>query len=124
MSAIPSTCPSCQHQMVITQLTCTNCNTNIAGYYPVSPFAHLSEENLRFLENFIRYRGNVKEMERELGQSYWTIRTRLDKLITEMGLSAQPQDLEAQRKLILEQLSSGEIGVEEATQKLTNLGKK
>jgi hypothetical protein len=110
--------------VVITQLTCTNCNTNIAGYYPISPFSHLSEENLRFLENFIRYRGNVKEMERELGQSYWTIRTRLDKLIGEMGLDTQPEDLEIQRKLILEQLGNGEIGVEEATQKLSNLGKK
>ncbi|MFN2146028.1 MAG: DUF2089 domain-containing protein [Anaerolineales bacterium] len=124
MSTIPSTCPSCQSQMVITQLTCSNCSTNIAGYYPISPFAHLSEENLRFLENFIRYRGNVKEMERELGQSYWTIRTRLDKLIEEMGLATQPEDLEAQRKLILEQLGNGEISVEEATQKLSNLGKK
>ena len=124
MSTIPSTCPSCQSQMVITQLTCTNCNTNIAGYYPISPFAHLSEENLRFLENFIRYRGNVKEMERELGQSYWTIRTQLDKLIGEMGLATQPEDLETQRKLILEQLGNGEISVEEATQKLSNLGKK
>jgi hypothetical protein len=109
--------------MVITQLTCTNCNTNVAGYYPISPFAHLSEENLRFLENFIRYRGNVKEMERETGQSYWTIRTRLDKLIGEMGLAMEPEDLEAQRTLILEQLSNGEISVEEATQKLSNLGK-
>jgi hypothetical protein len=123
MSTIPSACPSCQNQMVITQMTCTNCNTNIAGYYPISPFAHLSEENLRFLENFIRYRGNVKEMERELGQSYWTIRTRLDKLINEMGLADQPEDLEAQRKLILTQLGNGEISVEEATQKLSSLGK-
>jgi hypothetical protein len=124
MSTIPAHCPSCDNQMVITQLSCTHCNTAIAGYYPLSPFAHLTEENLEFLENFIRYRGNVKEMERELGQSYWTIRTRLDKLITEMGLSATPEDLEAQRKLILEQLASGELEVDEATRRLSELGKK
>ena len=124
MSAIPAKCPSCDHQMVITQLSCTNCNTAIAGYYPLSPFAHLTEENLKFLENFIRYRGNVKEMERELGQSYWTIRSRLDKLIVEMGLSDTPEDLEQQRKRILEQLSSGELTVDEATQRLSELGKK
>jgi len=122
MSNIPSKCPSCQQPMVITQLSCTNCNTAIAGYYPLSPFAHLSEENLKFLENFIRYRGNVKEMEREIGQSYWTIRSKLDKLIDEMGLGAQPQDLGEQRKLILRQLSDGEISVEEATKRLSELG--
>lgn len=122
MSNIPSKCPSCQHPMVITQLSCTNCNTAIAGYYPLSPFAHLSEENLKFLENFIRYRGNIKEMEREIDQSYWTIRSKLDKLIDEMGLGAQPQDLGEQRKLILRQLSDGEISVEEATKRLSELG--
>lgn len=123
MSNIPSQCPSCQQPMVITQLSCTNCNTAIAGYYPLSPFAHLSEENLKFLENFIRYRGNVKEMEREIGQSYWTIRSKLDKLIEEMGLGAQPQDLGEQRKILLQQLSEGEISVEEATKRLSELGK-
>ena len=124
MSNIPSTCPSCQQPMVITQLSCTNCNTAIAGYYPLSPFAHLTEENLKFLENFIRYRGNVKEMERELGQSYWTIRSQLDKVIIEMGLGASPQSLADQRKAILKQLSDGEIDVEEATRRLSELGKK
>ena len=122
-NSIPSNCPSCQSPMVITQLSCTNCDTAIAGYYPLSPFAHLSEEDLIFLENFIRYRGNVKEMERELGQSYWTIRTRLDKLINEMGLSSSPQSITDQRKQILEQLSRGEISVDEATKKIANLGK-
>ncbi len=124
MSNIPSTCPSCQQQMVITQLSCTHCDTAIAGYYPLSPFAHLSQKDLEFLENFIRYRGNVKEMERELGQSYWTIRGRLDKLITEMGLGAPPEDLGAQRKQILLQLSDGVISADEAAQKLAGLGKK
>ncbi len=124
MSNIPSTCPSCQQPMVITQLSCTNCNTAIAGYYPLSPFAHLTEENLKFLENFIRYRGNVKEMERELGQSYWTIRSQLDKVINEMGLGTSPQSLSDQRKAILKQLSDGEIDVEEATRRLSELGKK
>ncbi|MGD2026638.1 MAG: DUF2089 domain-containing protein [Anaerolineales bacterium] len=123
MSNIPSKCPSCQEQMVITQLSCTNCNTAIAGYYPLSPFAHLSEEDLKFLENFIRYRGNIKEMEREIGQSYWTIRGKLDKLIGEMGLSPSTEDIGAQRKLILEQLGNGEISVEEATKRLSELGK-
>ena len=124
MSNIPSKCPSCQQQMVITQLSCTHCNTAIAGYYPLSPFAHLSDEDLYFLENFIRYRGNVKEMERELSQSYWTIRNKLDKLIAEMGLSVPPPDLGEKRKQILQQLSAGEISVEEATQKIAELGKK
>lgn len=124
MSSIPAKCPSCQHHMVITQLTCSKCQTAVAGYYPLSPFASLSEENLTFLQNFVRYRGNIKEMERELGTSYWTIRTRLDKLITEMGLTDSPPDLAEERKHILARLSNGEISVDEATRLLSELGKK
>lgn len=122
--SIPSNCPSCQHPMVITQLSCTNCDTAVSGYYPLSPFASLSEEDLTFLENFIRYRGNVKEMERELEQSYWTIRTRLDKLIQEMGLGTPAESIADQRKKILEQLSNGEISADEAAKQIANLGKK
>jgi hypothetical protein len=111
--------------MVITQLGCTHCDTAIAGYYPLSPFASLSEESLKFLENFIRNRGNVKEMERELGQSYWTIRSRLDKVIAEMGLTAPPNEtsLSEQRMHILQQLKAGEIDVDQATSRLAELGK-
>ena len=125
MTNIPSKCPSCQQKMVITQLGCTHCETTIAGYYPLSPFSSLSDESLKFLENFIRNRGNVKEMERELGTSYWTIRTQLDKVITEMGLTAPPNEasLSKERKQILEQLNDGEIDVDEATRQLSELGK-
>ena len=125
MTKIPSRCPSCQQKMVITQLGCTHCDTAIAGYYPLSPFSSLSDESLKFLENSIRSRGNVKEMERELGTSYWTIRTQLDKVIAEMGLTAPPNEasLSEERKQILQQLNDGEIDVDEATRQLSELGK-
>jgi hypothetical protein len=111
--------------MVITQLGCTSCDTAIAGYYPLSPFALLSDESLKFLENFIRNRGNVKEMERELGTSYWTIRGQLDKVIAEMGFTTPSSEasLSDQRMQILQQLKAGEIDVDEATNRLSELGK-
>ena len=125
MTNLPSRCPSCDHEMIITQLSCTNCDTAVVGHYPLSAFARLSDESLTFLENFIRNRGNVKEMEREMGQSYWTIRNRLDKVIAEMGFDVQPEEdaLAERRKEILAQLSAGEIEVEEATKQLSELGK-
>jgi len=110
--------------MVITQLGCLHCDTSIVGSYPLSPFSLLSPESLKFLENFIRSRGNVKEMERETGQSYWTIRTQLDKVIAEMGFDVPPDEesLSMKRKEILMQLSEGEIDANEATKQLAELG--
>lgn len=125
MTSMPPHCPSCQHEMVVTELTCTNCDTAITGYYPLSVFSQLSDDSLQFLENFVRNRGNVKEMERETGESYWVIRNQLDKVIAEMGFeeTENPADLPSQRKAILDQVSAGEISADEAARLLSELGK-
>lgn len=123
MPLIPQSCPSCSSPLVVTQLNCTVCGTGVVGKFELSPFFRLSPESLRFLEVFVRNRGNVKEMERETGDSYWAIRRRLDEVITEMGMEAPPRedDLSTRRQEILARLSRGEINVQEATQLISGL---
>ena len=123
MPLIPQSCPSCSSPLVVTQLTCTSCGTGVVGKFELSPFFRLSPERLKFLESFVRNRGNVKEMERETGESYWTIRRELDEVITEMGMEApEPvDDLSTRRQEILARLSRGEINVQEATLLLSKL---
>ena len=123
MPLIPQSCPSCSSPLVVTQLTCTACGTGVVGKFELSPFFRLSPERLKFLESFVRNRGNVKEMERETGESYWTIRRELDEVITEMGMEApEPvDDLSTRRQEILARLSRGEINVQEATLLLSQL---
>ncbi|HEX7621391.1 MAG TPA: DUF2089 domain-containing protein [Anaerolineales bacterium] len=124
MSVIPRKCPSCSAPLVVTQLSCTKCETNVVGLYEINPFLRLSNESLQFLEAFIRNRGNVKEMERETGESYWVIRRRLDEVITELGYEVEPveNELSSHRQEILGRLSKGEIDVKEATRQLNQLG--
>lgn len=124
MTQMPHHCPSCNHDMVVTQLSCTHCDTAVVGQYPISAFSQLSEKSLNFLENFIRSRGNVKEMERETGQSYWAIRNRLDKVIAEMGFDtpSDEESISTRRKDILSQLNDGKIDVAEATRLLKEFG--
>jgi len=93
MPLIPQSCPSCSSPLIVTQLTCTSCGTGVVGKFELSPFHRLSPESLKFLEVFVRNRGNVKEMERETGESYWAIRRQLDEVITEMGMEVpEPVD--------------------------------
>jgi len=107
---------------MVTQLTCTSCGTGVVGKFELSPFHRLAPESLKFLEVFVRNRGNVKEMERETGESYWAIRRQLDEVITEMGMEPpQESDLSTRRQEILAQLSRGEINVQEATKLLSQL---
>ncbi len=124
MSVIPRKCPSCSSPLVVTQLSCTRCETNVVGLYEINPFLRLSNQSLQFLETFIRNRGNVKEMERETGESYWVIRRRLDEVIAELGYEVEPveQEIAVRRQEILSRLSQGEIDVKEATRLLTLLG--
>jgi len=123
MSLIPRKCPSCSAPLVVTQLSCTRCETNVVGLYEINPFLRLTNENLQFLETFIRNRGNVKEMERESGESYWVIRRRLDEVITELGYEVEPveDEIATRRQEILGRLSKGDIDVKEATRLLTLL---
>ena len=122
MATIPQKCPSCSAPLVVTQLTCSACGTGVVGRFELSPFFRLTAESLQFLEIFIHNRGNVKEMERETGESYWAIRRRLDEVIVEMGFAAQPEVTPTNpRQEILERLSRGEIEVQEATRLLAQL---
>ena len=123
MPLIPQSCPSCSSALAVTQLTCTVCGTGVVGKFELSPFSRLGPESLQFLEVFVRNRGNVKEMERETGDSYWAIRRQLDEVIAEMGFeeSAQDDDISTRRQDILAQLSRGEINVQEATKLLAQI---
>lgn len=122
MPLIPQSCPSCSSPLVVTQLNCTACGTGVVGKFELSPFFRLSPESLNFLEVFVRNRGNVKEVERETGESYWAIRRQLDEVITEMGMEAsQEDDMSTRRQEILARLSRGEINVQEATKLLSQI---
>lgn len=123
MPLIPQSCPSCSSPLVVTQLNCTACGTGVVGKFELSPFFRLSPDSLHFLEVFVRNRGNVKEVERETGESYWAIRRQLDEVITEMGFEEAPKedDLSTQRQEILARLSRGEINVQEATKLLSQI---
>ncbi len=124
MRALPHQCPSCSAPLTVSELSCTECDTVVRGKYSLSPLCRLSPESLGFLETFILNRGNVKEMERNTGQSYWVIRRKLDDVIAEMDLAPEEEDhhLHDERQEILQRLRAGGITVSEAAARLRELG--
>lgn len=124
MSEIPLKCPSCGSSLAITQLGCTACSTVVTGFYPLNPFLKLPAETLEFLAEFIRNRGNIKEMARESGESYWAIRSRLDKVVTEFSQEEQTEEFfSLKRKEILMKLKRAEISPSDAATMLKELAK-
>ena len=122
MPKIPEQCPSCEADMIITQLTCVQCGTQVSGRYEPNLFSRLSPTDLNFVVMFVQAKGNVKEMERELGISYWTIRRKLDEIVEQLGLLRAASDPQSERRIaILERLRAGEIDVDQAAELLEQI---
>lgn len=123
---ILSQCPNCGGKLEATRLECTSCETVILARYQPGALAELSPESLEFVEYFVRRRGNLKEMERELGESYWTLRNRLSDVIKEMGFDEgeaplPAEEVAARRREILDQLEAGELDAQAAAAALASL---
>src|SRR5689334_6404981 len=88
-----STCPVCSNELSVTRLHCDSCGTTLEGEFSVGRFGRLTREQLVLLESFLRSRGNLRDMERELGISYPTVRSRVEALIRALGFG--PRDGEA-----------------------------
>ena len=109
-------CPICEQKLQVTQLSCHGCKTQINGQYQLNKFSYLPKELLQFAEVFLKNRGNIKEVERELGISYPTVRRMLNQTI--QGLGYQTMDEQVNKQEVLARLEKGELSVEEATELL------
>ena len=125
-----STCPVCSGELAVTRLRCRSCGTTLEGDFSVGRFARLDRDQHALLESFLRSRGNLREMERELGISYPTVRSRVEALVRSLGFGPRSDDDEAangepaqSREEILERLARREISAEEAAQAIRALGR-
>ena len=124
MNVLPNQCPICGGEVVVTRFQCDRCDVTIEGRFTVGKFARLSDEQVQFVETFVRCEGKINKVEEELGLSYPTVRNRLNEVIRALGYEVpEEQGLAAeQRKIILEKLAAGEITSEEAIKLLRGKG--
>ncbi len=124
----PGKCPVCGEKLSIIKLSCPKCTTAIEGDFQPCEFCRLPEEDLEFAKVFIRCRGNIKDVEKELGISYPTVRGKLDSVIKGLGYEVSSKEMTkvnedkiAARNAILDQLSKGEVSPQEATERIKKL---
>ena len=129
-----STCPVCAGELAVTRLRCGSCGTTLEGEFSVGRFARLSREQTLLLESFLRSRGNLRDIERELGISYPTVRARVEALVRALGFGPRSDDESAvaaeegsdaaiTRETILERLARREISAEDAALAIRALGR-
>lgn len=108
MNPLPSNCPVCGGELVVTRLHCPSCETSLDGSFAFKtsslqeafspeqlrsllPFSRLSQEQLYFILTFVRCEGRFNRMEEELHLSYPTLRSRLDEIILALGYKPAPE---------------------------------
>lgn len=122
----PGCCPVCNNELKISKLTCNFCHTKLEGEFSACKFCRLPAEQLEFLEVFIKCRGNIKDVEKELGISYPTVKNRLEGVIQALGYTlekAESDNMNERRQEILAALEEGKITALEAAQLLRKIGK-
>lgn len=80
-------CPVCDTDLTVTRLHCSNCETEVSGEFDPCDFCRLDQDQEKLVAAFLKTRGNIREVERELGISYPTVRARLDDVLKVLGLT-------------------------------------
>lgn len=125
MKTLPGKCPICGENLTVTRIHCRNCDTTIEGQFSLGMLELLSREQLLFVETFIRCEGKLNRMEKEMGLSYPTLRSRLTELIQALGYDVGQEEWppaagisDEARRHILEELAAGRLSTEQAVKSL------
>jgi hypothetical protein len=115
MDISKSTCANCDQPMQISKLRCGTCGLVMEGDFEVPALAQLPPEDQVFVIAFVRHHGSIKKMERLFGISYPTVKNRLNAIgaAFDRSFTAPSPNL-----LVLEQLESGEITVDQALERM------
>ncbi|MEO0092657.1 MAG: DUF2089 family protein [candidate division WOR-3 bacterium] len=105
-------CIKCGSKMYIAEYKCPNCATTISGNFGYPNLLELSDDMFNFMLIFLKNRGNFRNIEKELGITYPTIRNRLDNLLKLLGLETKSKRMMIND--ILDKLESGKITAKEA----------
>jgi hypothetical protein len=121
MPALPTSCPSCQGDLSVSRLVCAACQTQLEGAFALPRLLTLAPDDLDFVVRFVRTSGSLKAMAKAYGQSYPTIRNRLNAIIEQLGGIDGGATREDERHRILDALAKGSLSVGAAERRLKAL---
>jgi hypothetical protein len=116
-------CPVCSSTLKATRLSCNTCGTIIENDFSLSKFEQLNQDQLAFVEVFLKNRGSIKDVEKEMGISYPTVKAKLNDVIKAFGYNVEEEKINSSRSII-DELERGEITPDEALRKINENKKK
>ncbi len=129
MRKILERCPSCGGKLVVTEVQCQQCHTQVRSQYLPCAFCALTADQLVFVKLFVEKRGNLRDMEKSLGISYPTVRGKLEEIagrlaggpipVEEMPQPPEGTGDEAEaRRAVLRLIAEGKLSVKEGLNRL------
>jgi hypothetical protein len=116
MDISKAVCPDCNTALTLTRMVCPSCKMALDGTFEISPLGKLAPDDQAFVIAFVRHHGSLKKMESVFGISYPTVKNRLNTIAANLDKNfEQPSP----NLYVLEQLSRGELTVEEALERLS-----
>lgn len=109
-------CPDCKQPLNVTRLACPACKLTLDGDFEVSALGKLNQDDQAFVMAFVRHHGSLKKMGSIFGISYPTVKNRLNAIAAALDKNFESP---SPNLYVLEQLSRGELSVEEALEKLS-----
>ena len=112
MGKLTGNCTYCGGELHIEKLRCKGCSIAVEGEIQLPRLARLEPEDRDFIELFVRLSGSLKDMSKQLGISYPTMRNRLNRIIELLTQEISKDQM--YRKEILDKFEQGKIKAEEA----------
>lgn len=101
-------------ELIVTRLECPQSGIVIEGKFSLGWMARLTPEQLAFVGQLVKHRGNIQKLSGELNVAYNTARNHLDDIVTALESPPPAPKQRSDRLKILRMLSAGEITFESA----------
>jgi len=89
MANLIQTCPVCRGKLTVSSLHCSQCGLSLQNEFELNAFNYLEQEQMDFLIEFLRCRGNLKMLQERLNISYPLARKKLEALLTSLKLEGR-----------------------------------
>lgn len=78
-------CPVCKEKLIATKLSCKNCGLELINDFSLSKFNYLKNDELEFIEIYLKCHGNMKELQKQLKLSYPSAKKKFNSILKGLG---------------------------------------
>jgi len=78
---LPTNCPSCSETLKVNRFICDKCKTAVEGNFELTTLTKLTPDEQKFVIEFLKLSGSLKDMAKSYAISYPTVRNKLDSII-------------------------------------------